>query len=501
MSDAAPTNFPGAPLPSPEAAARVLRNGLAFGGSKVAISMALFAWQVALARQLGPKTYGIYAALGAALTLTAVLPEFGLGLVVARDAAKRPDSAPRLLAATILIQPSLAALAALCFVGFGWRWTAAQGLGALVVLAALPLLTDTLGNLCHAQLVAAERFVAPSAIALLHAVALVGVGAPLLWVGYGLWGVYVAILAASLVRALFYWRRLAAAGISPAWPVPAALVRLLLGQGWPIALLSLVGLARLNADKLLVTPMLGAAATGQLQAAFVIVFGLGDLLSSTLLTIVLPAMARTFHQGRRQHFDFLVERLSCAGLVAGVPLAFAGALFANRVSATIYGAGFGETPRLLIVLLAALAATMAGSAFQQVLIVQGRQGTVLVARGALLACYLILLVVLLPRVGLIGTAFAALVTETCALVLLAALARPPRSSLRRLAAVALSTTAAAAVATLAARAADPTAGPVALVVMVVVYGVGVVTLRVISVAEWRLLRATVGIFVGARAGG
>ena len=278
-------------------------------------------------------------------------------------------------------------------------------------------------------------------------------------------------------------------------------MRALLGQGWPLALLALVGLGRINADKLLATPMLGAAATGQLQAAFVVVFGLGDVLSATLLTAVLPVMARTFQQGRREQFDYLVERVACAGLLVGAPLAFGGVLFARRVCAALFGAGFGETPRLLVVLLAALAATMVGSAFQQVLIVQGRQRTLLTARGTVLACHLLLLYVLVSRIGLVGTAVASLVTEAVALVVLTALARPPASSLGRLARSGLSIMAAAGIATLAARVVDPASGLVALAVMAVVTCVGFVVLRVMSAAEWRLLRATVGVLLGARAGG
>jgi O-antigen/teichoic acid export membrane protein len=484
---------PTALLPSPAATIRVVRNGLALGGSKVATSLVLFGWQVALARQLGVATYGVYATLGAALALAAVLPEFGLGLVVARDAAKRPETAPSLLAATLILQPCLAAVAVVCFVASAWHAPSVSGLGLLLAVAAAPLVTDTLGNLCHAQLVAAERLVAPSAIALLHAVVLVGVGAPLVWFGFGLWGVYGAILAASSVRAVVYMRRLVVVGIAPKWPVSRSLVARLLVQGWPIALLALVGMARLNADKLLVTPVLGVAATGQLQAAFVIVFGLGDVLNATLLTILLPVMARSFHRGRRDRFDYLVERLSFAGLVVGVPIACGGFLFADRGCALLFGSGYSETPSLLTVLLVALAVTMAGNAFQQVLIVEGRQRSLLVARAAVLGVLLVLLVILVPRIGLVGAAVASLVTEVGGLVALVLVARPPATSVRRLMKDGLAVTLAAACATALAHIVDPTAGPLAALVMVAVYVTGVVASRVVSAAEWRLLLDTMGL--------
>lgn len=480
-------------LPSPAATLRVVRNGLALGGSKVATSLVLFGWQVALARQLGATTFGVYATLGAALALAAVVPDFGLGLVVARDAAKRPEMAPSLLAATLVLQPCLAAVAAVCFLTAAWHAPSVGGLGLLLAVAAVPLVTDTVGNLCHAQLVAAERLVAPSAIALLHAVVLVAVGAPLVWSGYGLWGVYGAILAASSVRAVVYLRRLVVVGISPAWPVSRSLVAHLLVQGWPIALLALVGMARLNADKLLVTPVLGVAATGQLQAAFVIVFGLGDVLNATLLTTLLPVMARSFHSGRRDRFDYVVERLSFAGLVVGVPIACGGVLFADRGCALLFGAGYAETPRVLVVLLVALAVTMTGNALQQVLIVEDRQRALLLVRTAILGVLLVLLVVLVPRMGLIGAAVASLVTEIGGLVALVLVARPPATSLRKLMKDGLAVILAAACATALARVVDPAAGPLAVLVMVAVYVAGVVASRVVSAAEWRLLLDTLGL--------
>jgi O-antigen/teichoic acid export membrane protein len=480
-------------LPSPAATIRVVRNGLALGGSKVATSLVLFAWQVALARQLGVAGYGVYAVLGAALALAAVVPELGLGLVVARDAAKRPETAPSLLAATLVIQPCLATMAMMCVVALAWRAPSVAGLGLLLVVAAAPLVTDTLGNLCHAQLVAAERLVAPSAIALLHASVLVSVGAPLVWSGFGLGGVYGAILAASTVRAVVYMRRLAVVGIVPAWPVSRSSITRLLVQGWPIALLALVGMARLNADKLLVTPILGVAATGQLQAAFVIVFGLGDVLNASLLTTLLPAMARSFHSGRRDRFDYVVERLALAGLVVGVPIASAGFLFAERGCGLLFGSRYAETPRLLAVLLVALAVTMTSNAFQQVLIVEGRQRALLVARTAILGVLLVVLFVLVPRIGLIGAAVASLVTEIGGLVALVLLARPPATSVRRLTKNGLALTLVAACATALAHVVDPAAGALAALVMGATYVAGVVASRVVSAAEWQLLLDTLGL--------
>lgn len=490
MSEGPLPIVPDPSLPSAAAAARLVRNGLAFWSSKFVVLLTLFAWQIVLARELGPATYGIYGAIGAILVVAAVLPDLGLGLVAARDVARQPDSAPRILAAALLIQPPLAVLAAVLVTGVGWRLDATSGLGLLVVFAALTLVTETVGNVCHSQFIGAGRLGPPAAIALLHTVVLVGLGSYLLWHGWGLWGVYGATLAASILRAVAYGYQLGLAGVRPAWPAPSSVVAGLVREGWPIALLGLVGLARLYADKLVVMPVLGTAATGQLQASFVVIFGIVEFVNGTLLTAVLPAMSRASHAGAAGGFTYQVERLTCFSLLAGVPLAFAGTIFATRFCGLLFGPGFEETPRLLSMFLWVAAMTMVGNGFAQALVVQGRQRTLLAIRTMVLGLFLVLLVLLVNRVGLMGAALASLVTEVGGLGLLGGALGFPASTWRKLFGEGFRIVVAAAAAVGAARILDPAAGPLALLTVAVLYPAAVVALRVISPSEWKLLGET-----------
>ena len=488
MPEAARPVEPG-PLPSSAGpSVRLAREGLAFWGSRLAVLAAMFGWQVALARELGPAAYGVYGAIGALLVVSAVLPDFGLGLVVARDTAREPASAPRILAASLAIQPSLAILAAVLVTSAGWKLGFASGASLLLPLAALSLVTDTLGNVCHAQFIGAGRLWAPSAISMVHALVLVGAGGILLLRGFGLWGVYCAILGASVVRAALYRYQLGRSGVRAAWPASSSVVRGLLREGWPIALLGLVGLGRLHADKLVVLPVLGSEATGQLQAAFVVVFGTVDLVNGTLLTAVFPAMARAAHGDSPGRLVGQVERLSCFALLAGVPLALGGAVFAGRACRLVLGPGFGETPRLIGLFLSAAVATMVGNVLAQTLVVEGRQQTLLAIRTTVLAFFLVLLVALVNRVGLAGAALAALVSEVAGLGLLGWAVRLPGSAWRRLTGSALRIFLAAAASAGAARIVDPASGIRAFVAMAVVYAAAVALLRVVRPEEWLFLR-------------
>ncbi len=252
---------------SSETTRRAARNVTALALSNVVSKGLLFVWQLVLARWLGAEGYGIYGTIGALLAVGAALPDFGMGLIVIRDVANRPQAAGRYLSAALVIQPVLAA------VGYVVLLLAAVLLGydtelrALLALAAVGLLVDALGNIPHNQLLAQERMVIPAIIAAGHIALLVTLAAVALAADTGLWGLYAASLAAGLVRALVYWLALRRTGTRPHFPVDRGIARGLLRDGAPIALTSFLVLAYQHADKLITTSILGTEGTGQLTAA------------------------------------------------------------------------------------------------------------------------------------------------------------------------------------------------------------------------------------------
>lgn len=482
-----PTPLPPDTPPSASLLARGLAgNATALWVSKVVSGLMMFGWQVVVAQHLGPFGLGLYATIGAVLALAATLSDAGLGVVVTRDVAARPRLASPVLATTLVVQPALAVVAAL---GASFVILASPGMavpGLLVALASVVLVTDTLGNIYHAQLVAAGRLRAAALLTALHAVALATTGTALVTGGLALWGVYLAILVASLLRATAYWRVL---GLAPTWPVRRPLAGSLLREGWPVAAIALVGLTRLHIDKLFTTSLLGPAATGQLQAAFVVVFGVTELFVGTLLLTALPAMARAWVGGEHRLFLTLMERLGAVGLVLTVPVAVGATLFGEWGVARVFGAAYsGTSPVLTLLLWSAVAGAITG-VLGQVLMCQRRQRTLLVVRGATLGLHLLLLGVLIRRLGVAGAGWASIATEGLALVAMGWAVRVElRESWGLLVGRLVRVGAAAAVAAvLALLAAGHTSPLVGAVVFALAYAASVRLARGVSDDEWRAL--------------
>lgn len=415
----------GTPLPAPETstggftsavAQRAARNATALALSNIVSKGVLFAWQLVLARWLGAEGYGVYGTIGALMAVGAAIPDFGMGLIVIRDVANRPQDANRYLTATLTLQPILAALGYVVLTVAAFLFGYEAELRALLAFAALSLLVDALGNMCHNQLLAVERMVIPAAIATGHVLVLVILAGIALAAGAGLWGLYAATLIAGLLRAAVYWVALLRIGARPQFPVDWGVARGLLIAGWPIAVTSFLALAYQHADKLITTAMIGTEGTGQLTAGFVIVFGVIELLSTTVLVAVFPLMSRTYASGQRRLFEVMLEKLAFFNLTLSLPIAIFTSLLAVPLSTWVFGADFTRTADVLQILIWYTVVTMIVNVFAKALLVQNRQRRLMIIRTSGLALNVALLLVLLPVLDVPGAAVATLIAESVILL-------------------------------------------------------------------------------------
>jgi O-antigen/teichoic acid export membrane protein len=399
-------------------AKRAARNMTALALSNIASKGLLFLWQLMLARWLGSGDYGVYGTIGALLAVGAALPEFGMGLIVIRDVAKSPRDAGRYLAATLTLQPVFAAAGYVLLMIAAFLFGYDAELRALLALAAINLLVDTLGTMGHNQLLAMERMVIPAVISTGHITLLVILAGVSLAAGGGLWGLYVVALVAGLARAAAYWIVLARFNIRPDFPPDRAIMRLLIVSGAPIAVTSFLALAYTHADKLLTTALIGAKSTGQLTAGFVIVFGVIELLSTTVLVAAYPVMSRIYASGQREMFDFMIEKISFFNLIISLPVAIYTSLLAVPLASLLFGAEYTRTAGVLQILIWYTVVTMVANVFSQALLVENRQRRILAIRSSTLVLNIALNLVLLKPIGVRGAAIASLIAESATLVFL-----------------------------------------------------------------------------------
>ena len=397
-------------------ARRAARNAGAIAAASVLSKGALFLWQLALARALGESVYGVYGAVGSFIAVGTSLVNFGMGPIVIRDVARRPEQAGKYLTATLVMQSALALLAYALVNGAAALGGYPADVRAFLALAAISLLVDILGNMTNDILLAQERMVASSLAAEGHVVLLVALAGAALLAGWGLWGVYAATIAAGLARSALLWLLVLRGGVRPRWPFERAVAVPLLINGAPLALAAFLSLAYQHADKLMTARFIGPAETGHLTAAFVVVFGVVELLNTTILTATYPMMARYYGDGDR--FGLMVGKLAFFTLAFILPLALIVSLFAAEIAVPLFGPGFAPTADALRILIWYALASMIANVFAQAVMVQNRQRSLLGIRAAGLTGNIALNAVLIPRLGVAGAALASLAAESVVLVVL-----------------------------------------------------------------------------------
>jgi O-antigen/teichoic acid export membrane protein len=414
--------------PPEGAAAAVAGNAAALALSRIFAAGLQLVWQVVLGRSLGSASYGVYGAIGAMMAVGGALADFGTGMVVVRDVSRRPADRARYLTASLGVQSGLALLAYAVLQAGAAALGYDTALRMLLWFVGVNLIVDVVGTAAHNQLVAAERMWRAGVVSVAHVVLLVAFGSTALALGGGLWAVYGAMLGAGIARSVLYWvamqERLPLAGTAASFDGRLALQ--ILSAALPLGLAAIQGLAFLHADKLITTAMLGADATGQLTAAFVIVFGVVEVLGTTALVAALPPMSRDERNQDLSARQPMLESLLFFTLLVGMPASMLIARFGAELVGLLYGAAFAGAGTVLRLMGWWVVVRMVEGALAQALTVRDRQVQVLAARACGLAFNLALTLTLLPRVGISGAAVGMLAGELTIVAGMLALLAPPR---------------------------------------------------------------------------
>jgi O-antigen/teichoic acid export membrane protein len=445
-----------------------------------------FGWAILLARLLGEAGYGVWGVIGGMISIAATLPEFGMGLIVLRDVARNRALSGAYLSATWVTQPPLAVLSYVLLIGAGLLLPYDTPTRLLLVIAGISLLMDTLGNIGHGQLLAAEQMVITSLIQIAHMSALIAFAFTALLRGGGLPGLYVATVLAGLLRAVMYWAALRHVGIKAAWPVDMGIVRHLFGAGLPIALGSFLSLAYQHIDKILALILLSEADAGNLVTAFVIVFGVIELVNITVLTALFPLMSR-LAEDQPDALRTLTDQLAFLTLVIALPIGVGISGLSAKLAALLFP-GFVSTSAVLELLIWHAVALMVGNAYSQMMIIQNRQGRVLVIRVFGLLVNIALNLVLLPRMGVPGASLSILISQLVLLIWFLIERRPGGAMLRYLGMHSLRAGLAALVMALCILALRESSPILAGAAGVLVYGLAVILFRVLAPEHWAIIR-------------
>lgn len=417
MSDesAAPVNHISA-----DDARRAARNVGALVLASVLSKGVLFVWQIVLAPLLGPAEFGIYNTVIALMAVGTAIANFGIGPIAIREVASHPKKIDQYAASMLVSQTVLSLVSYVGVLALALAFDYSPTILAFTAIAAISLIIDIFGSIANDLLLARERMVVTSIVEIAHIVLRVALAGLALWWGWGLLGVYLATLLTGVLRSAVLWGIQWREGLRPQFPILRDLTWRMLVNSAPLAANALLFQFYQNLDKLMTTSIIGVESTGYIGIAFMIHFGIMELLSSQILNATYPLLSRYHASDTPETFGFLAEKLVRFMLIAGLPAALLLSIFSQEIIVFIFSTEYAPTAGILQIFIWYTLLSMMGNVFARALLIQNRQRQTLIIRVLSLALNAALNVALLVRLqDPRGAAIASVAAEMLALGLLA----------------------------------------------------------------------------------
>lgn len=387
----------------------------AFGvGAGSLISFFTFA---ALARDLGPGTFGSFAAATAYLAIPTLLADSGMSIAVLREIARTPDATEHAIRASLPVRALVALVVLACAVALAYVVPFNDEIRLAVLIGSVTSFVTLVGGGVVPVLQERLRMgwavlagVAGRAATLACAVTSIALG-------YGLSGAALSYVAGAVVTsAVQVW---AVSRLIPVRPMSdRTYARRLLGESSLLGAATSVGLVLWRADSVLLAALRASREVGLYATAYRLVDLVGAFMS-VIVNSVFPSLAR-FINDRDPRLRGLVAKTADLLIAGSVPCALLGAFFAPEAMVLVGGEEFRDGAVALRILSAVAVAAAVSALLERGLLAAGRERFLLAVNGGALALNLALNAVLIPLYGFRAAAATTLACEIAWIVVAAA---------------------------------------------------------------------------------
>jgi O-antigen/teichoic acid export membrane protein len=392
----------------------VLRNS-AFGiVAQLAIKALSFGFSVLVVRQLGAEAFGQYAAVVAFGALFAFISDLGLSPYAVREVARwrdLPDGLSRVQALysnVLILRLLLAALAAMLVTITAWLSGRPSVMVGAIALNACGLILYAVQGTSDAVLAGFERLDLSAGAKVVNQLAFVAVGALVLFLGFGYYGLIVATLLGVALMTVVCLRGVYVLGVRPGqaswgrWPR-------LLQASLPFGVIGFALGLSYKFDSVILNVFRSDAETGYYNAAYNLIFS-AALVSNVFNTALYPSLARRA-VSEPDSLPRIYERALRYMMLIALPIAVGGWALAGQLIPFLFTADYLPAVPALRIIIWSLPLMFASEFLGYIVLISGREGRA--ARAVLVSTGLnvVMNLLLVPYFGFIGAAVMTVLTE------------------------------------------------------------------------------------------
>jgi O-antigen/teichoic acid export membrane protein len=371
-------------------ARRVVKNSAVPTVIRLVVRAIDMGFALILYRLLEPEAVGQYdlAALLVVLYL-GTFSDFGLGTLLTREVARRPDEAPRLFGVTLLLRWGFALLAlplALLIIGaYGGVAALVPGSTALtpdgaaaILILCLTLFPSAYNNVVTALFNAGERLEVPAAVELITQVVSVFARIGVLLAGWRVVGLAWAAVGTTVLTTLIFLALQLRLLFPPRLSWDRAFARSLLRPAFPLLLNSLLVNAAFSFDAFILRAFTNDDVVAQYRMPYRVI-NVALILPPLLINAIFPIIAR-HAEGDRAALNRAYHRTLQVLLIAAFPIAVAVTVLAPALVA-LFGGGhaadyLGVSDPALAILIWFLPLSFVNGLTQYVMIALNRQAAI-----------------------------------------------------------------------------------------------------------------------------
>lgn len=395
----------------------ILKDSLAYGIARGVPGIVNFLAVIVFTRLLSPSEYGFYALIIAGVTVSNAVMFQWLRVSLARFYHHKSVSEASLLACmfwAFLVTASLVGLVAAVYCGVGYYWLG-NPIGWVPIAVAL-LWGQAWFELCLELARARLKPKAYGAMTFVRALGFLGLGVALVLAGLNAYGLLFALLivlwGTGLWAGITYWREPLRKGV-----FQPGLLRQALAFGLPLTATFAMGVVVSTMDRFMLGYMQGNGSAGEYAVSYDLAWNIISLLMLVVNLAAYPHLMRAFEsvgeEGARTQFEVNGVLLVAVSL----PVVIAFSLLIEALAPWLVGAAFQASIVAVVpvVCVAALLKGLKSFYFDQVFHIRGRTSYLVYIMAAAAFSNLLLNLWLIPAYGVLGAAWATVLSFALAL--------------------------------------------------------------------------------------
>ena len=399
-------------------ARRVVKNSVTPMAAQLVSRFIDLGFTVVMLRLLGPHNYGNYAFAVALIGYFSIFTDFGLGTLLTREVSRDRGAIGKYLGNTMAIRVALCIASAPILLGilalYSWRFGLERETVIVTLLFMASLFPSSVAAAFSAAFSAYEKMEYPAIASILTTMVRASVGLLALAIGWGVVGLGVASVAASLASAILLALMFVRMFSFPKLELDLFEGREMTWSSLPLMINNLLSTIFFRIDVMLLQPMKGSQVLGYYSSAYKFVDGL-NVFPSFVTLALFPVMSRRARSSREGLITAYTKALKVLFILA-MPITLGTMIIAERLVLFLFGSEFSPAIQALQILIWFLPFSYVNSVTQYVIIAVEKQRFLTLAFVIGAAFNLLANLIAIPLFGLVG---ASVVTVLSELVLMA----------------------------------------------------------------------------------